>query len=349
VSVGAVIVLAGKPFITTMVISLVNANVIGVGFTLVFPPLKRWLAAHGGGPSWLVVPTILLGMAAFTALMIGLGATWLGWLPSARLWQVVWPSLGIAAVVAVSLGVAIALHESTRAERAEATAAQQTAELARAEATLAQQTAELAQARAEQLATETRLASLEARLEPHFLFNTLNTIVGLIHEDPVGAAWLVRRLAALLHLTLDHRDQRTVRLDTELEVARNFLEIQTARFERLTWAIEVPTALGDYDVPPFALQTVVENSVLHVAERRPEPTRLRITAGVEGSALELRVWDDGPGFSLGVIPRGRGLDTLRQRLDALYGAEAGLKVERREEGTLVTIRLPVCAPGGRRS
>jgi hypothetical protein len=345
VSVGAVIVLAGKPLISTMVIALVNANVIGVGFTLLFPPLKRWLAAQGRGRPWFVLPTVLLGMAAVAALMIGLGATWLGVLPSGQLWQVVWPSLGIAAVVALSLGVAIALHESTRAERAEATTARQTAELARAEATLAQQTAELAQARAEQLATEARLASLEARLEPHFLFNTLNTIVDLIHEDPVQADEMVQRLATLLRFALDRRDQRAVLLEHELEMARAYLEIQATRFGRLHYTIDVPPALHWYAVPPFSLQTVVENSVLHVAQRRSEATRVRVSGGVVETTLELGVWDDGPGFSLDAIPAGHGLDTLRQRLEAVFGATAGLTVDRREEGTMVTIRLPLSILG----
>jgi sensor histidine kinase YesM len=160
-------------------------------------------------------------MAALRALAIGLGATWLGALPGAHLWQVVWPSLGIAVVITLGLGVGIALHESTRAQRAEAIVARQEAELARA--------------RAEQLATEARLALLEARLEPHFLFNTLNTIVELIHEDPARADQLVRRLATLLRFALDRRDRRTVPLDNELDMARTYLEIQEARFERLAW------------------------------------------------------------------------------------------------------------------
>jgi len=327
----AVLALGGRSTVSTVVIALVYANVIGLGAALLLPPLLRWLDEHGGGPPWLVVPTALLGMAAVGALVIGLGATGLGVLPAAHLWQVVWPSLGIAAVVTLGLGVGIALHESTRAQRVEAT--------------LARQTAEQARARAEQLATETRLASLEARLEPHFLFNTLNTIVELIHEDPTRADRMVRRLAALLRFALDRRDRRTVSLEDELEIASTYLEIQEARFERLAYAIDVPTWLRGYEVPPFSLQTVVENSVLHVAQARPGLTRLRITAGVVGDTLELGVWDDGPGFSLDLIPPGHGLDTLRARLAALYGAAAGLAVDRQEEGTIVTIRLPVWCEG----
>ena len=223
--------------------------------------------------------------------------------------------------------MAIALNESTRAQRAEVTVAQRTAELART--------------KAERSAIEARLAMLEARLEPHFLFNTLNTIVDLIHVDPAGADRLVRRLGDLLLFTLERRDRRTVRLDNELEVARAFLEIQAARFERLSYGIEMPADLAGCEVPPFALQTVVENSVRHVAERRLGPTRVRVTAGVVGNTLEVGVWDDGPGFNLDDIPTGRGLDTLRQRLDTLYGAAGGLRVDRREEGTMVTIWLRV--------
>ncbi len=83
----------------------------------------------------------------------------------------------------------------------------------------------------------------------------------------------------------------------------------------------------------------------HVAQVRPGLMRLRIKAAVVGDTLELGVWDDGPGFSLGAIPPGHGLDTLRGRLDALYGAAAGLAVDRREEGTMVIIHVPVRREG----
>jgi LytS/YehU family sensor histidine kinase len=252
--------------------------------------------------------------------MIGLGAVGLGLLPLGQLWLVTWPSLAIAAVTTLGLGVGIALHEQTRARHAEAT---------------------LGRVRAEQFATEALLASLEARLRPHFLYNALNTIAGVIPKDTRLAHRLLCDLGAVLRLTLDRRGRRTVPLEDELEVVLAYLEIQEARFRRLDYATDVPPALRRCEIPPFALQPVVENSVVHVAQARPGRMRLRVEARAAGDTLKLQVWDDGPGFSLDAVRPGHGLDTLRQRLDALYGGAAGLAVDRCEEGTMVTIRLPL--------
>ena len=95
------------------------------------------------------------------------------------------------------------------------------------------------------------------------------------------------------------------------------------------------------EVPPFALQSLVHNSVRHVAARRPEGAEIRVEGGRQGDGqLMLSVWDDGPGFDLARAPAGRGLDTLRLQLATLYGARAGLEVRREEGGTRVVMRLP---------
>lgn len=326
-TVAAVMALGGRASTSTVVIALVYANLIGVTAALLLPPLMRRLDEHGGGSPWFVLPTALLGLAAVGALVIGLGAVGFGVFPAGQLWRVIWPSLGIAAVTTLGLGVGIALHESTQAHRAQAT--------------LAWQEAELARIGAERLATEARLASLEAHLRPHFLYNTLNTIGAMIPNGAERAHGLLCDLAALLRFSLDRRGRRMVPLADELEVVKAYLAIQQARFKRLTCVIDVPPELKRCEVPPFVLLPVVENCVIHVVQDRPAVTSLWIRARADGDTLELVVWDDGPGFSLKAIVSGHGLDILRGRLEALYGAAARFSVDQREEGAMVSIRVPM--------
>lgn len=153
----------------------------------------------------------------------------------------------------------------------------------------------------------------------------------------------MRDLAAVLRFSLDGRDRRTVPLEDELALVAAYLEIQEARFQRLDYAVDVPATLHRCEVPRFALQVLVENSVLHVVQVRPGSRRIRVQARAVDDALELAVWDDGPGFSLEEIAPGHALDMLRQRLDALYGAAARLAVDRREGGTMVSVRVPMRA------
>jgi sensor histidine kinase YesM len=329
-TVAAVMALGGRSSGAMTTMALAYATVIGVLGALGLPPLMRWLDERGGGPPWVVLPAALLGLAAVGALVIGLGAVGLGLVPSGQLWRVTWPTLGIAAVTTLGIGAGIALHEHTRAQRREVAQILQAAEL------------ELA--RAAQLAAKAQLASLEARLSPHFLYNTLNAVAALLQSNP-RARQMICDLAALLRVTLRRGDRRTVPLDDELRFAAAYVDIQAARFPRLSCTVDVPAALLGHEVPPFALQVLVENSVTHVVETRPGPTRVRIEARAEAARLALGVWDDGPGFDLAAVPRGHALDDLRARLAALYGDAAALTVDRREGGTLVTIRLPLRGEG----
>jgi len=102
----------------------------------------------------------------------------------------------------------------------------------------------------------------------------------------------------------------------------------------------VPDELDAWPVPPFALHTLVQNSVKHVAAARPAGAEIRIAARREGERVELSVWDDGPGIDLAAVPPGHGLDSLRARLAALFGSRATLVAGQREGGGQVTMTLP---------
>lgn len=208
-------------------------------------------------------------------------------------------------------------------------------------ATLELRTRQLQEEHARKLATEARLSSLESRIHPHFLFNTLNSISALIREDPLRAERTVERLAALLRYSLDANAQRLVPLGHELKIVRDYLEIEKTRFgERLRYAIDVPEEIGDLEVPPLALQTLVENSIKHGIAPNRQGGDIRVTASLGAGQLLLEVSDDGPGFDLHAIQQGHGLENLQDRLTALFDRDGRLEATRLDGRMVVSVTVP---------
>ncbi len=189
-----------------------------------------------------------------------------------------------------------------------------------------------------------RFAALEARLNPHFLFNTLNTVNVLIRDGERGAATrMVEQLSDLLRRTLRPDRPAEVPLADELELVRGYLAIEQVRFsDRLRVSYDIPRATEPALIPSFALQHLVENAVRHGIARRSEPGTVTIAARQEGEMLIVSVSDDGPGITpAGSATTGHGLDNTRRRLAALHGDRASLRVEPRTDGgTTATLRLP---------
>lgn len=197
------------------------------------------------------------------------------------------------------------------------------------------------QERAYKLLAEARLSSLESRLHPHFLFNTLNSIAALIPGDPQRAEDTVGKLASLLRFSLASSSTGLVPLVQELKFVRDYLEIESTRFgSRLRYEIDIPEALLEVKTPPMALQSLVENAVKHVASHRPEGAQLRITGKLENGLARFEVTDDGPGFSLDAITPEHGLGNLIARLQLLFGDRSKLFVTRRDALTVVGLEFP---------
>lgn len=200
---------------------------------------------------------------------------------------------------------------------------------------------QLEEERARKLASEARLSSLESRIHPHFFFNTLNSISALIREDPPRAERTVERLAALLRYSLDTGRRPLVPLGQELRVVRDYLEIEQTRFgDRLRFVIDAPAELGDLDVPPMAVQTLVENSIKHAVSASRQGGEVRVSARLESGSLRLEVSDDGPGFDLRAIKEGHGLENLQERLAALFDGEGRLELAHREGRMVVSVAVP---------
>jgi two-component system LytT family sensor kinase len=189
-----------------------------------------------------------------------------------------------------------------------------------------------------------RFAALQAQLNPHFLFNTLNTIAVLVREgDKTSASRIIEQLSDVLRRTLSRRRTNEATLEEELELVRQYLAIEQARFsDRLRATFEIDNAVLSAAVPSFALQHLVENAIRHGIARRSDAGRVDIRVRREGDTLEMSVTDDGPGFDVSVpSPKGHGIDSTRERLRALYGERASLVVAGSATGgTIATLRVP---------
>jgi Histidine kinase len=266
-------------------------------------PVPRILAALG---------LYALGVHAGVLLALGVFLR-MGTLPAAGYWSSYWQvyfqqvtvlTLAIGVVVSMSLSAYASLQYRARYELAQA-----------------------------------QLRSLESRLHPHFLFNTLNSIRTLIVEEPAIAEQMILRLSALLRSSLDLPETGTVTLDRELQLTRDYLDIEQIRFgPRFAYIIDAEPGLGQAAVPPFALQTLVENSVKYGG------SDIRVHARSADGRLVLEVWDSGN--RSGMVPvfsPGHGLQTLQARITLLWGHDAAIDLPAGAGGTTVRLTLPMRA------
>jgi two-component system LytT family sensor kinase len=188
-----------------------------------------------------------------------------------------------------------------------------------------------------------RFATLQAQLNPHFLFNTLNTIAVLVRDnDREGAVRIVEHLSEVLRRTLTRHRANEVTVGEELELVRQYVAIEQARFsDRLRPEFRIPDSLLSAAIPSFALQHLVENAIRHGIARHPDAGLLLVTAERVGDTLQITVINDGVSIDPNVAPPpGHGIENTRERLRALYGDKASLEIAPRAEGgTIATLRV----------
>ena len=198
-----------------------------------------------------------------------------------------------------------------------------------------------------ELAATAQLAALRAQINPHFVFNSLNSIAQLIRTDPDRAEACVERLAEMFRYVLRHREEDFVPLADELEMARAYLDIEHARFgDRLRLETHIDSPSLHQLIPSLVLQPLVENAVKHGLSRKRGGGTVRIDAALTDGCLELSIGDDGLGMPAAalerVYERGIGLRNLRDRLERLYGpAHLPEITSAPGSGTRVRLRLPV--------
>jgi len=198
---------------------------------------------------------------------------------------------------------------------------------------------------------ETRLARselqrLKLQLQPHFVFNTLQTVSALMQNDVGGARRVLALLGELLRHSLDSEGVHQVPLREELSMLRKYLEIQQTRFQaRLLAEFRIDPATLELPVPSLVLQPLVENAIRHGIEPRSGGGRVEIAAALENGLLRLSVIDDGVGLPSGTratLRNGVGLVNTRARLAQLYGAGSQLSLTTRPGGgTQVVVDIPV--------
>ena len=196
---------------------------------------------------------------------------------------------------------------------------------------------------------EAELRNLRLQIQPHFLFNALNTISSTMHENVEEADALLGQLAELLRASLRSTHAHEVPLRDEVDLLAQYLGLMHARFgDRLAVTVDAAEDAGECLVPSMVLQPLVENAVHHGAIAEGRQGRVRVTARrVSGDQLELRVHDDGPGLTNGRDPftHGTGLSTTTQRLRLLYGDAVAhspwlVAANAPEGGFAVTLRIP---------
>ncbi len=194
-----------------------------------------------------------------------------------------------------------------------------------------------------QLREEMAVAGVQAlrmQLQPHFLFNTLNSISVLVKDNPDGARAMIQGLSALLRDTLDSMDQEERTLEEEIDGFQTYWDLMKIRYPQLSCSVDVPSDVQNLDVPVMLLQPLAENVVRHGLPTREEPVRLTLRAEASDEKLRLTMSDDGTGL-VGGWKEGVGLRNTRSRLKSLYGEDAVLSVAPRlPRGTTVQIEIP---------
>lgn len=292
----------------SITVSLVYATLVGVPAWLLIDRAAPGLRRRRPLVRLSALAGIVLALSVAACALAGLLFIAIGWSEPSSYWRSFAYSARITVVVGAVCTVGATLWEGLR-QRLDAS--------------------QLAVARASELAAEARLSALEARVHPHFLFNTLNSVMSLIPGDPVRAEELLEKLSGLLRFSLDAGRRGLIPLGDEIHIVRAYLVIEAARLgERLRADIQIDPGLDSWLVPPFAVQTLVENSVRHAIAPRRAGGGLEVAARRVDGTLVITVRDDGGGFSRAELRPGHGLENLEARLDALFGDRARLDLQR---------------------
>lgn len=191
------------------------------------------------------------------------------------------------------------------------------------------------------LKTKAELEALRAKVNPHFLFNTLNSIASLIPTDPAKAEEMVQRLARLFRYTLDASNRDLIKLEDELRLCREYLEIEKVRLgSRLTYEITSDAGLADMLLPGLLLQPLIENSVKHGIAATKNGGRITLTAQRNDTSCCVEIVDTGKGFDRAHVAEGFGLSSVRERLILHYGETARFEMET-ENGVRIRMQIPL--------
>jgi sensor histidine kinase YesM len=191
---------------------------------------------------------------------------------------------------------------------------------------------------AERAAAEASLRALQAQIEPHFLFNTLANVTGLIHTQPDKAKQMLEQFIAYLRATLAATREHETTLGADFDTMKTFLSILQIRMgDRLKVRFDLPDDLRDISVPPMLLQPLVENAIKHGLEPKMDGGEVALIAKRVGNKIAITVADTGLGFQ-NSASNGIGLKNVRERVKQLYGDAGSVSIEENQPcGTRITI------------
>ncbi|WP_228892453.1 sensor histidine kinase [Pseudoduganella aquatica] len=214
-------------------------------------------------------------------------------------------------------------------------------------AALRRQSQALQMAGLKQSALAAELKSLQAQVEPHFLYNTLANTRYLARHEPEKAVRMLDHLIAYLHTALPDMRTPSSTLGRECELAEHYLALMAIRFgERMSFDVACPAELKLAAMPPLMLMSLVENAVRHGVEAKPGEVRVSVSAAQVGGVLHILVADSGAGLAQTVFGSGVGLRNVRERLAAQFGDSAGFELRTGGEGrTEAELRLPLSWAG----
>lgn len=302
-----------QAYLIAMLFSMCIGPLVGAAM----PRLSPWIWGRTRFPfNWIAVTISMAAMAIAGSLAaIGILIV-IGQVPTHEFGRWFVGSIRVAIAITLTIGLFITFYEVTRARTAQA-------------------------------AAQAQLAALESRVQPHFLFNTLNSIAALIHDDPKSAERMTGQLASLLRSSLDQQATPLVSLDDELKTVRDYLAIEQVRFgDRLRYSIRVDHGANAARVPRMSIQTLVENAVKYAVSSRREGGTIAISAAVAprrpgiATTFAIAVEDDGPGFDATALPEGHGLKLLRDRTTLLLGRSASVNIDSSAGRSVVTLTVP---------
>jgi len=203
-------------------------------------------------------------------------------------------------------------------------------------------------ARLNEQLSKAQLNALRRQIEPHFLFNTLNAIAGLVREQRNDAAVsMIAGLSDFLRRVVNDSDRQQVPLSQELEFTQKYLDIQRVRFgDRLTFSVDVPAELLSAQVPSLILQPMVENAVKHGIAKRVQGGSICIAASCANGMLTLHIYNDGPSLPADWerTTSGIGVRNVRTRLQSLYADNFEFSLRNRRGGVEASLSIPFVLP-----
>ena len=204
-------------------------------------------------------------------------------------------------------------------------------------------TVELENEQLKRLELESRLNILKAKLNPHFLFNTLNSTAALIYENPKRAEESIVMLADLYRKILSYSDKTFIQISEEIMLIKDYLKLEKLRFsEKLSYNTFCPDELKNYKIPCLLIEPLVENSVKHTHKTSNDKINIELKISQNDNNLFITVSDNGPGFEVDKVNYRFGISSIQERLRLVFGNNYKFDIySKKGKGTKINIRIPI--------